>query len=97
MRILGSQVAVKQIKKSEALQEWMGCIKREMTLTPGLKHPNIVETLAVYEDGSTISFVMQLAKHGDLLDVGVRYGTFFQQVGHRVSSRLLERLVGCFS
>lgn len=62
------KVAVKIMDRRKAATEFREkFLPREIAIAPDLKHPNVVETYAVYQNKDKIYMIMELASGGDML------------------------------
>ena len=62
----GKKYAAKQIKKysKEYKDDW---VKKEAEISLLMNHPNIIKTYEIYEDESSVNFIMELCEKGDLV------------------------------
>ncbi|MCQ2815874.1 MAG: protein kinase [archaeon] len=63
----GNKYAVKRINKSSIRSK--DALIKEAEFNRKFKHPNIIQCHDIFEDDSTISFVLELAEGGDLFDL----------------------------
>ena len=91
-RAQSDQAAIKVIDKYHvySLREWQ-FIKREIDLHRGIKHPNIVELMKVYQTRSKVYIVMELGK-GDLFDYMIDKGFMTESEVCSIAMQLLYAL-----
>ncbi|KAK8955803.1 CBL-interacting serine/threonine-protein kinase 14 [Platanthera guangdongensis] len=94
----GHNVAIKVISKAKALRgNLFGNIKREIAAMRRLHHPHIVRLLEVFASRSTIYFVMEYAKGGELFTRLASSGRLPEDQSRRLFNQLISAVAFCHS
>ncbi|OWA55092.1 Testis-specific serine/threonine-protein kinase 1 [Hypsibius exemplaris] len=87
------KVAVKIMDRRKAATEFREkFLPREIAIAPELKHPNVVETFAVYQNKDKIYMVMELASGGDMLRYVRARGALCEHSARKFYMQMCEAL-----
>lgn len=88
----GKKYAVKQIKKysKEYHPDWA---KNEAAISVMMNHPNIIKTYEIFEDDSSVNFIMDLCEKGDLVQyINYKHGKLSSSVIINIFIQVLETI-----
>ncbi|KAJ8900895.1 hypothetical protein NDN08_000194 [Rhodosorus marinus] len=75
----GEKVAIKRISKTKFGKREMKFLRREISITRTLKHPNIVSTLDIFDAKDTLYIVMEYMPGGEFFSVLESMGNFSER------------------
>jgi len=88
----GFPIAVKVVDKVGQTPDVIKLLRREISVMQKLQHPGIVSLLDVYEDGSTITMVLEYVDGGELYDQIIERGSYTEKDAIVTVRQLLEAL-----
>ncbi len=84
----GESVAVKQVPKESGVK--MELLHNEITIWEGLRHPNLVALLDVFEEDEKLLLVTELMKGGDLFRQLTRFSTFSEGQAMKLGRQIVS-------
>lgn len=94
----GHSVAIKVISKAKAIRGGLSSnIKSEIAAMRRLHHPHIVRLIELFASRSTIYFIMEYAKGGELFARLASRGRFPEEQSRRLFHQLISAIAFCHS
>lgn len=89
-RETGEKCAIKIIKKKDYAGKEMDFIVREMNIMKSVSHPNIVNTLDMFDTPAYLHIVLEWMQGGELFDVIAEAGSFSEKQASQVMRDVIK-------